>query len=352
MPGIVIDGRRIEAKEGRTVLEASREAGFYVPSLCFHPKVGQSGLCRICVVEIEGSRGLVIACDTPVREGMVVRTATGPVIEARRLIVELLLADGTHDCLACEMCGACELQDAAYHLGITRPSYPLSQEPRPLDSSHPMIVRDPNRCIHCFRCIRACNEVVVNEVLDMAYRGHRSVVVADQNAALGASSCVGCGECVQLCPTGALTERKAVGRGRAWNLRKVRTTCPYCGVGCQVHLHVDDSAGRVVKVTGVEGAPPNDGMLCIKGRFAYDFPSSQKRLTRPLVKKDGKHVPISWDEALDFAANRLGEIRAKHGPDSIAGIASSRDTNENDYAMMKFMRAVLGTNNIDNCART
>jgi formate dehydrogenase major subunit len=351
MPVLTIDDREVEVREGLTILEAARESGTYIPSLCYHPRVGQSGLCRICVVEVEGARGLVTACNTPAQDGQVVRTASEQVLEARRVIVDLLLADGNHDCLSCEMNGRCELQDAAYRLGIERTSFDATTEPRPIDDSHPMIVRDPNKCIHCWRCIRGCNETVVNEVLDMGYRGHRSVVIADQNVPLGSSTCLGCGECVQLCPTGALTEKKARGQGRTWDLETVRTTCSYCGVGCQIDLHVDRESNRIVRATGAEGALPNDGMLCVKGRFAYDYTASDRRLTHPLVKKDGVQVEATWDEALDHAAKRLKAIVKKHGPDAVAGVGSAKDTNENNYATMKFMRAVIGTNNLDHCAR-
>jgi formate dehydrogenase major subunit len=352
MVNLNIDGRAVEASESQTILEVARALGCDIPTLCYHPKVGASGLCRICAVEVEGARTLVMACNTPVRDGMVVKTATPQVLGARRMIVELLLADGDHDCLSCEMAGSCELQRAAYQLGIRQRTFEPLHTHVELDTSHPMIVRDHNKCINCFRCIKACNAVVVNEVLDMGYRGARSVVVADQDRPLGASSCVGCGECVQICPTGALVEKKALGRGRVWDLEKIRTTCPYCGVGCQLELHVDRAANEVVKVTGVEGVPPNDGMLCVKGRFAYDFPAHPGRLTAPLLKKDGVQVPVSWDEALDFTARRLAEIKDQHGPDSIVGVACARDASENSYATMKFMRAVVGTNNIDHCART
>lgn len=352
MPEITLNGKAVQVEEGWTILEAAREQGLYIPSLCYHPKVGQSGMCRICAVEVEGARGLVMSCITQVTDGMVVNTESEKVLEARRTIVNLLLSDGEHDCLSCEMCGSCELQDAAYHLGIERPSILIDKPRADVDQSHPMLVRNPNKCIHCYRCIKGCNNTVVNEVLSMGYRGHESLVVADQNLPMGESSCVGCGECIQLCPTGALTEKKSVGTGRPWDLKKMRTTCPYCGIGCQMWLHVNTAENRVVKVTGDEDGAPNEGMLCVKGRFGFDFPSSEKRLTTPLVKKNGKHVPVSWEEALDYTAMRLKEIREEFGADAVSGISSARDTNENNYASMKFIRAVIGTNNIDHCART
>jgi formate dehydrogenase major subunit len=352
MPTITVDGQKIETGEGRTILEVAREAGRYVPTLCYHPKVGQAGLCRLCVVEVEGARTLVTACNAVVTDNMVVHTASPSVMEARRMIVELLLADGEHDCLTCEQCGDCELQEVAYQLGIKERSFQPMGEPLACDTSHRMIQRNPNKCINCFRCIRGCNDVVVNEVLEMGYRGARSLVIADQDVPLGESTCVGCGECIQLCPTGALTDTKSAGRGRAWDLDQVRTTCPYCGVGCQMDLHVHRPTNRVVRVTGTEGNPPNDGMLCVKGRFAYDFPANEKRLSQPLIKKDGRQVPVSWDEALDYTAQRLNAIREADGPDALAAISCGRDTNENNYATMKFMRAVVGTNNVDHCART
>jgi predicted molibdopterin-dependent oxidoreductase YjgC len=351
---LTFDGRTVTARRGQTVLEVAREHGWYVPSLCYHPKLGQAGLCRVCVAEVDGMDGLQTTCSMPVRDSMVVRTDTERVLEARRMNVDLLLSAGVHDCLACEATGRCELQDAAYRLGIERPSFPLQGELLPIDTSSEFIVRDPNKCIHCSRCIRGCNDLVVNEVLDMGYRGDRSIVICDADLPMGGSSCVHCGECVQLCPTGALTEKKAVGTGRPWELDRVRTTCPYCGVGCQVEVHVDRAANRIVRVTGVEGTPPNDGMLCLKGRFAYEFPSSGDRLTSPLMRRTrgAPLEPVSWDVALDYTAQRLTGIRRRHGPDAVGLIACARSTNENNYAAMKFARAVIGTNNIDHCART
>jgi formate dehydrogenase major subunit len=221
-----------------------------------------------------------------------------------------------------------------------------------MDTSSDFIVMNPNKCIVCGRCVAGCNDVVVNEVLTFANRGYKTKVVCDTSVPMAESTCVQCGECVQLCPTAAITERKSMGMGREWELEKVNTTCPYCGVGCQMTLYVDKANNRIARVKGREGIAPNEGMLCVKGRFAYDFPSSPKRLTKPLIKKNGEQVEVSWDEALDYTAGRLREIKEKHGPEAYAAIACARSTNENAYAMQKFARAVMGTNNVDHCART
>ena len=184
----------------------------------------------------------------------------------------------------------------------------------------------------------------------MGYRGNRMSVVCDLDKPMGESSCVICGECVQLCPTGALIEKKPMGRESNRDTLKVRTTCPYCGIGCQIFLHVREN--EILKVTGVEAAKPNYGSLCIKGRFGYDFVNSPDRLKSPLVRKDGKLVEVSWEEALDYTAKKLSQIKEENGPDSIVGIGCARTTNEDNYLMMKLMRGVIGTNNVDHCART
>jgi len=345
-----IDGKSIQAAEGQTVLNAARENGIHIPTLCYHPRTKQAGKCRLCVVEVEGLPGLRVSCSLEAKAGMVVRTNTEQVIETRKMIIELYLSNGKHNCLACEANGACELQDAAYRFFIDKPAFPEIPKDMPYDASCPMIIRDMNKCIQCYRCIEGCNNIAVNDVLDMGFRGSSMTVVCDTDKPMGKSSCVVCGECVQLCPTGALTEKKAVGKGRAWEMKTVKTTCGYCGVGCQLELHV--KGNQIIKVTGAEDTAPNYGSLCVKGRFGYDFVHSPERLKSPLIKKDGKFEEVSWEEALDFIAGRLTEIKDKYGLGSIVGIGCARSTNESNYVMMKFMRAVIGTNNVDHCART
>ncbi|HBH60506.1 MAG TPA: hypothetical protein DDX85_01940 [Nitrospiraceae bacterium] len=345
-----IDGKYIQTAKGNTVLAAARHNGIYIPTLCYHPRTRKAGKCRMCVVEVQGLPGLQVSCSIQAQDGMVVLANTEKIIETRKMIVELYLSNGKHNCISCEAAGACELQDAAYQLGIEKSGFPVLEKDIPPDFSSPMIIRDMNKCIQCYRCIVGCNNIVVNEVLDMGFRGSNMTVVCDTNKPMGRSSCVVCGECVQLCPTGALTEKKSVAKGRSWEINKIRTTCPYCGVGCQIHLHVKDN--EIVRVSGVEDAEPNYGSLCIKGRFGYDFVHSPARLKTPLVRKNGRLEEVSWEEALDHTAKRLLDIKQEHGPDSIVGIGCARSTNESNYVMMKFMRAVIGTNNVDHCART
>jgi len=348
---LTLDGKSVAFREGQTLLELAREHGAWVPSLCWHRKTGRAGRCRLCVVEAEGSRTLVSACTTQAREGMVVRTDSGRVRAARRGVVELMLANGEHNCISCERNGTCELQDAAYRLGIEVPSLPADPPACPADDSGVMIRFDARKCVLCGRCVAACNGTVVNEVLGTSSKGFSARIVFDMDLPMGQSGCVQCGECVQLCPVGALIDRKAVGKGRPWDLETVDTTCAYCGAGCQVTLHVDRARNRIVRVTGRE-VVPNDGMLCVKGRYGYEFPSSANRLTQPLIRENGVHRPASWDETLDYLAKQIRAIVDRHGPDSFSAFGSGRVTNENNYAMSKFTRAVIKTNNIDHCART
>jgi formate dehydrogenase major subunit len=213
-----------------------------------------------------------------------------------------------------------------------------------------MIVRDFSKCIMCGRCVRGCNERQVNQAISLGYRGSHNKIVAKADYPYIDSDCVFCGECVQSCPVGALLDKNAMHQARPWERRTVRTTCPYCGVGCQLNLHVRD--GKIIEVTGVEDAQPNRGRLCVKGRFGYDFIYSGERLKTPLIREGDGFREASWDEALDLVARKFQEIKATHGPDALAGVSCARSINEDSYNMQKLFRAVIGTNNIDHCART
>ena len=347
---LTIDGKEVTTATGNTILMAARQANIPIPTLCYHARLPIAGACRACVVEVEGRPALVASCAMPVANGMVVRTRTDRVLRARRLVVQLLLASGDHNCLTCQANGTCELQEMAYELGVETLEYAVDSPGYPKDTSNAMIERDLNKCILCGRCVRACNEVQVNEVIDFGYRGGRAKIATAWDLPYGESNCVFCGECVSVCPTGALTESQAKFQGRPWQLKKVRTTCVYCGTGCQLDLNVSD--GRVVKVTSdYRHGAPNFGSLCVKGRFGCDFIHHPDRLTRPLVRENGEFREVEWDEALDLVARRFGEIKGVHGPEALAALSSARCTNEENYLMQKFVRGVLGTNNIDHCAR-
>jgi len=345
---LFIDGIGLSFEVGKTVLQIARDNGIYIPTLCYHPRTGQASMCRLCVVEVDGMRNLQTACSLYPTDGMKVLTKSPKVIESREMVVNLLLSNGNHDCLSCEVNGDCELQDAAYHLGIETPAY-LVREKEPKDTSAPFVMFDSNKCIQCGRCVKGCNDQVGNEVLDFGYRGDKTRVICDADEPMGSSSCVQCGECVQLCPVGAFIDKKGMGTARRWETRKVRTTCPYCGVGCQLELHVKGE--QIIRVTGVEGAQPNNGKLCVKGRYGYDFIYSKDRLTVPLIREEDGFREASWDEALDLIAHKFQQIIDESGPDALAGVSSSRTINEDSYYMQRLYREVIGTNNIDNCAR-
>jgi len=348
---ITIDGKELEFSPGQTIYEVAKENNIHIPVLCHHEQVKPIGACRVCVVEVERARTLIPSCCTPAENGMIVYTNTERVLKSRRLTVELLISMGHHNCMTCETNGNCVLQDLAYEMGIETPRFEEPKDRKPIEDANPMIIRDMNKCVLCGLCVRACQEIQVNQVLDYAGRGPTATVGPPFGLKYEESNCLFCGECVRVCPVGALTEKMGRFAGRGIDLEKVRTTCGYCGVGCQMDLNIKDN--KVVKVTTPreDGSLPNHGSLCIKGRFGYDFIDHPDRLTTPMIRVDGKLKEASWNDAIAYVADKLTDIKEKHGPDSIAGLSSARCTNEENYLFQKFMRAVVGTNNVDHCAR-
>ncbi len=384
---ITINGQKFEAREGQTILQTARAAGIYVPVLCEHPALPPDGACRICLVEIEKQRALQPACTFPATEGLVIQTHSPRVMDARKFTLELLISDHPLDCMTCEATGECTLQDLAYEYGIKDSRYNGKQHNYPLDASNPFIQVERNKCILCRRCVRACSHINGVEAISVFYRGFNAYIGFGADGPMQDSSCEFCGSCVAVCPTCALWPKMSIGKGRPWQVRQVETICSYCGVGCKLSLHVRDN--QIIRVEGANG-PANHGWTCVKGRFGWDYVHHPDRLTRPRVRRyllEGKKKPkiqrvsesaeknqrvsesamgnqqsiishqpsewveVDWETALDITAKKLGEIRDTHGSDSVGVLTSAKCLNEENYLMNKFTRQVVGTNNIDHCAR-
>lgn len=350
-----IDNQAYEIVEGETMLSFIKryKEENLVPTLCDAPNLDPFGSCRVCSVEValeEGGKVKTMAsCHTPVSAGQYIYTSSESVKTLRKNIIELVLTDHPLDCLTCEVNGNCELQTVAAQVGIREVRYPEGDNHlfRLKDLSHPYMTSELSKCINCYRCVRACDEVQGQFVLSMAGRGFDSHIIKGIDQSFFDSDCVSCGACSQACPTSAISDifqSKSIAPTET-----TRTICTYCGVGC--NLDVATSNGEIVSITAPYDAEVNQGHTCIKGRYAFKFYNHPDRLDSPMIKRNGDFEKVSWEEAYDYIANKLQSYKTDFGPDSIAGISSARCTNEENYLMQKFIRAVIGTNNIDGCAR-
>ncbi len=410
MPHLTINGRHVQAPEGATILEAATRAGIDIPTLCHHPDLSNVGACRMCVVSVEKARGLQTACTTPVFEGMVVHTDSAEAQATRKFVLEMLLTDHPNACMVCEVNGDCELQDLVYDYNVVWPEKGAGRQPWDIDPDpNPFIFIDRNKCVLCSRCVRACNEIQNRDIWSFAYRGFKTKLVAGADQLMLDAGCESCGQCVAYCPVGALYDKMSMGQGRASRMKKVRTTCSYCGVGCNFDLNVRD--GKIVRVTSTREAPVNGMALCVKGRYGYDYVHHPERLTRPLVRakwltgveeevasgrwqnvgeqatkrRSGKgrggnghggnghiagpsslpaeipnppseispdsFIATDWDTALDVVARKFYQEKQAHGGDAFAFLASAKCSNEENFLFAKFIRQMLATNSIDHCAR-
>ncbi len=353
---ITINDKEYQVEDGLSILEAVRAQGMEIPTLCYHPELSISGGCRLCLVEDLESNQLIPSCSTEVSDGLKINIDNERVERARKSVVDLLLSDHPLDCMVCEADGNCTLQDLAYKYDIQESSFGAKRDSRfEIENDNPFIVHDPDKCILCGRCIRVDNEVQCSDAIDFVNRGFTTKVGAALKEDLGSddSSCVFCGQCVEMCPTGALTYKPSIGEGREYDLEHTETTCGYCGVGCKLDLKTRDN--KVVEVGSIyrEGTPNPVGESCVKGRFGYEFIDHPDRLKTPLIKdkETGEFNEASWDEALDYIGDKFKQIKQESGGDAFGALCSARCTNEENYLMQKLMRAGLGTHTIDHCAR-
>jgi formate dehydrogenase major subunit len=352
-----LNGRDVVAAPGETILQVAKRNGIDIPHLCYTDRLEPAGNCRACMVEIKGERVLAPSCCRQPRAGMEVTSDNARAVHSQKLVLELLKSDMPDTAYRPDS----ELEHWVGKMGVGKPRFAPRLSPGP-DLSHPAMAVNLDACIQCTRCVRACRDEQVNDVIGLAFRGHHAKIVFDLDDPMGESTCVACGECVQACPTGALMPANGVGMIQAD--KTVDSVCPYCGVGCQLTYHVKDN--RILRVEGRDG-PANHGRLCVKGRYGFDYVHHRGRLTRPLIRKPGvpksadfvmdPNDPLSvfreasWEEALEFAAGGLRRIRDTYGPQALAGFGSAKGSNEEAYLFQKLVRAGFGTNNVDHCTR-
>ncbi|MGH9676261.1 MAG: 2Fe-2S iron-sulfur cluster-binding protein, partial [Candidatus Acidiferrum sp.] len=341
-----IDNRDVQVPPGTLLIEATRRIGTEVPSFCYYPGLSLQAACRMCLVEIEKMPKLQTACTVPITDGMVVASESDECKQARKSMIELLLGNHPLDCPVCDAGGECELQDMTFSYGAAESKYMEAKQHKEEQQWSPVVFFDRPRCILCYRCIRVCNEGMDVAALGVQNRGSGSVIAPNQGDHL---DCEECGMCIDICPVGALTSGAYRYKTRPWEMKHVGTPCTHCADGCKTTLGVRRSASgmQIVRGDNRDKSGINGDFLCIKGRYAFDFANHEDRLQQPLMRRDGKLAPASWDAALEYAGQRLREIVEKEGGSKIGVIGSNRTTNEENYLLQKFARLALKTNNID-----
>src|ERR1700758_4188602 len=343
---LTVDGKKLTVPAGTLLIEACKATGIEVPSFCYYPNLSLQGACRMCLVEIEKMPKLPIACTTPVAEGMVVTTESDKIKQARKSMLELLLANHPLDCPVCDAGGECELQDMTFKYGAAESKYIDLKNHRDEQQWSPVVYFDRPRCILCYRCVRICGEGMDVWALGVDNRGVVSTIVPNGEDHL---ECEECGMCIDICPVGALTSGAYRYKTRPWEMKHVGTTCTHCADGCKTTLGVrrSNTGMEIVRGDNRDKSGTNGDFLCIKGRYAFDFAHHQDRLTQPLIRRDGRLSPATWEEAFELIGKRFAEILDREGGQAVGVIGSTRTTNEENYLLQKFARVVLGTNNID-----
>ena len=349
---LILDDTEVSFHEGETIYEVAQRAGREVPTLCYDKRLEAFGACRLCVVQLEGAHNPVASCTTPAVAGMVVHTSTEAIKKHRRTLLELVASENPEETInPLRGFASQELNELLCKNDVQPGRFQGQQSGTSNDDDNPFILRDYDHCISCYRCVRVCAEQEGDYAITMMNRGFETQITTEFNNRLKDSACTFCGQCVQTCPTGALGDRKAMrAESLPGELEKTRSVCPYCGVGCQVDLLSKED--RLVGIQPAMDGPANEGALCIKGQFAFDFVQHEDRLTKPLVRgDDGELHEVDWNIALDRAAEGFRKVLKKHGRHAVYGVASGRAPNEAAYTMQKFIRAGFGTNQIDNCSR-
>jgi NADH-quinone oxidoreductase subunit G len=343
---ITVDGKRVTAPAGTLLIETCKSVGIEVPSFCYYPNLSLQGACRMCLVKIEKMPKLQTACTTVITEGMSVTTDSPEIHQARKGMVELLLGNHPLDCPVCDAGGECELQDMTFAYGAAESKYMEAKEHRDEQQWSPVVYFDRPRCILCYRCVRVCGEGMDVWALGVQNRGVSSIIAPNKEDHL---ECEECGMCIDICPVGALTSGAYRYKTRPWEMKHVGTTCTHCADGCKTTLGVrrSDTGMEIVRGDNRDKSGINGDFLCIKGRYAFDFANHEDRLTQPLIRKDGRLTPASWEEAFELIGKEFVRICEREGGRAIGVVGSTRTTNEENYLLQKFARVVLGTNNID-----
>jgi NADH-quinone oxidoreductase subunit G len=343
---LTVDGKKLTVPAGTLLIEACKSTGIHVPSFCYYPGLSLQGACRMCLVEIEKMPKLQTACTTVVGEGMVVSTENDKIKQARKSMLELVLGNHPLDCPVCDAGGECELQDMTFTYGAAESKYMELKNHRDEQQWSPVVYFDRPRCILCYRCIRVCGEGMDVWALGVQNRGSSSIIAPNHEDHL---ECEECGMCIDICPVGALTSGAYRYKTRPWEMKHVGTVCTHCGDGCKTTLGVRraDTGMQIVRGDNRDKSGINGDFLCIKGRYAFDFAHHDDRLSKPLIKREGKFVPSTWEQAFELIASKFQEVLTQDGPSAVGVIGSNRTSNEENYLLQKFARLVLGTNNID-----
>src|SRR5271154_816545 len=343
---LTVDGKKVTAPAGTLLIEACKTVGIEVPSFCYYPNLSLCGACRMCLVKIEKMPKLQTACTTVIGEGMVVTSDSDEVKQARKSTLEMLLGNHPLDCPVCDAGGECELQDVTFSYGAAESKFMETKNHKQEQQWSPVVFFDRPRCILCYRCVRVCGEGMDVWALGVQNRGVSSIIAPNKEDHL---ECEECGMCIDICPVGALTSGAYRYKTRPWEMKHTGTVCTHCGDGCKTTLGVRraDTGMQIVRGDNRDKSGINGDFLCVKGRYAFDFANNPARLQQPLIKRDGKFVSATWEQAFDLIATKFQEVLTTDGPASIGVIGSNRTSNEENYLLQKFARLVLGTNNID-----